>query len=112
MRPIARLVYPLARSYCSRGSSSSGSGIPYKTEATHSGVNLTETTPSYRMDQTNLLTDTSVVHSVFSEKKIRGQLQMLGSGKVDLQKNEETGIARVVISNPANANAMSGKQDA
>ena len=101
MRPITRLAYPLVRYYCN-------SGIPYKTEATHAGVNLAETTPSYRMDQTNLLTDTSVVHSVFNEKKMRGQLQMLGNGKVDLQKDEKTGIARIMISNPTKANAMSG----
>ncbi|XP_071486693.1 ethylmalonyl-CoA decarboxylase-like [Diadema antillarum] len=103
MRHILRLALPLARR-----SYSSSSNIPYKTEATHSGVNLAETTPSHRMDQTMVLTDTSVPHLVFNEKRIRLRLQELEGGSVDLVKDNETGIARVVINNPSKGNAMTG----
>ncbi|XP_041483913.1 ethylmalonyl-CoA decarboxylase-like [Lytechinus variegatus] len=102
MRSLVRLSFPLVRHYCNRG-------IPYKTEATHSGVNLTETTPSYRMDQSIALTDTSTKHSVFNEQRVRVQLAQLGDGSVDLVKDDETGVARIVLNNPSKGNALSGK---
>ena len=45
----------------------------------------------------------------FNEKMVRTDLLQLSGGSVDLQKDEESGIATITLCNPAKANALSGR---
>ena len=44
----------------------------------------------------------------FNEKMVRTDLLQLSGGSVDLEKDEESGIATITLCNPAKANALSG----
>lgn len=46
--------------------------------------------------------------TVFNEQQVRDDLNKLAGGKVELDKDEETGIATVTLCNPQKANAITG----